>query len=150
MQILSQMASYACIQMLAVACWYGELDAIGAAWRDENTDLVYVALVLALNGTMAFLLNYANFATTKKTSALTVTVGGNLKHVATIIFSVLIFQNPITALNAIGIVLATFGAAAYSYVEYADKQAGRNVAGSKDSSAVPVLAVSLEPKQSNS
>jgi uncharacterized membrane protein len=74
--------------------------------------------MILLNGVMAFYLNYCNFMTNKKTSALTITVAGNVKHVLTILISVMIFQNPISYLNIIGTIVTIFGAIIYSYVDY--------------------------------
>lgn len=62
---------------------------------------------------MAFLLNFSNFMLTKKTSALSVTVAGNVKHVVTILLSVAIFRNQISLLNGIGSAVAVMGAAFY-------------------------------------
>jgi uncharacterized membrane protein len=73
---------------------------------------------------MAFFLNWCNFMTTQKTSALTVTVAGNVKHVTTIMFSIIIFNNPISFLNAVGTFVAVIGAAVYSYIEYKSKGSG--------------------------
>jgi drug/metabolite transporter (DMT)-like permease len=60
----------------------------------SGNGMLFFALSLTLNGSLAFFLNYTNFMTTKKTSALTVTVAGNVKHMATIIVSVMLFRNP--------------------------------------------------------
>lgn len=60
-----------------------------------------IIIPLLVNGVMAFALNFTNFVTTKKTSALTVTVSGNVKHIVTIILSMIIFDYQITMLNAL-------------------------------------------------
>ena len=71
-----------------------------------------------MNGMMAFFLNWCNFMTTKMTSALTVTVAGNVKHIATIIFAIIIFNTPISFMNAFGTLITIIGAATYSWIEY--------------------------------
>ena len=60
--------------------------------------------------------------TTKKTSALAVTIGGNVKHATTIVLSVLLFRNPITTVNALGTVTTILGAGWYSWIDYKSKQ----------------------------
>lgn len=146
MQLLSAVSAYASIQMVVVAWVTGELDAL---WHTYDTHYppLQMGLILLANGVLAFMLNLANFMTTKKTSALTVTVGGNVKHVVTIVISVIIFQNSISAVNGLGIALAAVGAAAYSYVEYLDTFS-RRLAPSTEGESEPVIVVSLEPKVS--
>ena len=56
--------------------------------------------------------------TTKMTSALTVTVAGNVKHIATIVISIILFSNPVSMMNALGTLLTVIGAGVYSYIEY--------------------------------
>eukprot|EP01121_Diplochlamys_sp_Union-15-3_P021525 TRINITY_DN8750_c0_g1_i1.p1 TRINITY_DN8750_c0_g1~~TRINITY_DN8750_c0_g1_i1.p1 ORF type:complete len:124 (-),score=12.64 TRINITY_DN8750_c0_g1_i1:68-439(-) len=96
----------------------GESLAVREIWWKalQPTDKFWALLSLLMNGFFAFFLNFSNFMTTKLTSALTVTIGGNVKHVATIVLSVLIFKNPISLINAFGTVVTSFGAAAYSFL----------------------------------
>jgi solute carrier family 35 (GDP-fucose transporter), member C1 len=148
MQLLSKMAAYACVQMLILSWWTGEFDAILITYEQQSNPMLFF-MILFSNGVMAFMLNLANFATTKKTSALTVTVGGNLKHMATIIISVIIFQNPISLLNGIGIALAAIGAAVYSYVEYTDKINSR-INPTHDIHKGSLLAVNIDAKEARS
>lgn len=87
-------------------------------WFSDSGSVSFV-WVLGLNAFAAFFLNVCNFFFTKLTSALTVTIVGNVKHVATIILSIVIFRNPVSLLNALGILITVAGAAAYSFVDYA-------------------------------
>ncbi len=59
--------------------------------------------------TVAFLLNLSNFFANKYTGPLTITVGGNLKQVVTIVLSIIIFRNPVSLLSAAGMSICTSG-----------------------------------------
>ncbi|KAH3766336.1 Phosphate/phosphoenolpyruvate translocator protein [Pelomyxa schiedti] len=91
----------------------------------EHTGLRLIT-VLVVNGICAFFLNVANFFFTKHTSALTVTICGNVKHVVTILLSIAMFHNAVPPLNALGIAVTTLGAALYSALEYRESQEKKN------------------------
>jgi len=90
------------------------------AWYSKNltehVDMNIVLYALLVNGVTAFLLNFSNFMFTKHTSALTVTIAGNVKNTLTIVISIFIFSTPLTLLNAIGSVIAISGAIIYSFL----------------------------------
>lgn len=127
-ELLQRMSWLSALQMLIMSLIM-EKDAISEWWRANYTDAAVgqgldstqFALLLLANGAMAFLLNYANFMTTKKTSALTVTVAGNVKHILTILLSVMMFKNPISLLNGVGTLVTLVGAVVYSFLEYNEK-----------------------------
>lgn len=116
--LLYRMSFYAIFQ-LALGVFISERQDI-VDWWEINGGWRF-AVLLSFNGFMAFFLNWCNFMTTKMTSALTVTVAGNVKHIMTIIFSILIFHNPVSAMNALGTLITVFGAAIYSWLEYKSK-----------------------------
>jgi drug/metabolite transporter (DMT)-like permease len=124
-ELLFRMSSLASIQM-AIVGWWLESEDVGEWWsvvsdEEGSIDPQAFGLALAANGAMAFLLNYSNFMTTKKTSALTVTVAGNVKHILTIVLSIVVFQNPISFMNGLGTVITLVGAILYSGYDYARK-----------------------------
>eukprot|EP01120_Amphizonella_sp_Union-15-10_P001334 TRINITY_DN113_c0_g2_i1.p1 TRINITY_DN113_c0_g2~~TRINITY_DN113_c0_g2_i1.p1 ORF type:complete len:339 (-),score=46.89 TRINITY_DN113_c0_g2_i1:29-1045(-) len=125
MDLLSRMTTYSVVFMFILGNVTGEHQAILNDWwpkiQEQHAELWGISSLL-LNGFLAFLLNFCNFVTTKKTSALTVTIAGNVKHVATIILSVMVFKNPISNLNAIGTVITVIGAAVYSYLGLGGKE----------------------------
>jgi len=130
-ELLQRMSLLAALQM-ALLAYFIEYDYIRDWWRiksefaadvGDNSAQTSFLVRLALNGVLAFFLNYTNFMTTKKTSALTVTVAGNVKHMCTILFSVLMFRNPISIMNACGTIVTLIGAVLYSSLEYQAKQA---------------------------
>ncbi len=123
--LLYRMSTLACIQLVFAAALFGEFGKIGQ-WREEHPEIepsrfFFFAII---NGLIAFSVNFSNFQTTKKTSALTVTVAGNVKHMATIVFSILVFSTPITLLNGLGTMVTVAGAAYYSYLERRKKVVG--------------------------
>eukprot|EP00322_Chrysochromulina_rotalis_P003307 CAMPEP_0115828786 /NCGR_PEP_ID=MMETSP0287-20121206/754_1 /TAXON_ID=412157 /ORGANISM="Chrysochromulina rotalis, Strain UIO044" /LENGTH=302 /DNA_ID=CAMNT_0003282015 /DNA_START=1 /DNA_END=909 /DNA_ORIENTATION=- len=77
----------------------------GALWR---WSLVF------LSGFVAFFLNLCNFVVTKKTSAVTLQVLGNVKVVISIGVSLLIFRNPVSSWSAAGCIITLAGVAAYN------------------------------------
>lgn len=126
--LLQRMSWLSAVQMLVFSLAL-EKAGLEEWWRVNDTDAAegerlnrtQFALLLLANGAMAFLLNYTNFMTTKKTSALTVTVAGNVKHMCTILFSVMMFKNPISLLNGAGTIITLVGAVIYSFLEYNEK-----------------------------
>eukprot|EP01130_Rhizamoeba_saxonica_P011181 TRINITY_DN462_c0_g1_i1.p1 TRINITY_DN462_c0_g1~~TRINITY_DN462_c0_g1_i1.p1 ORF type:complete len:299 (+),score=31.28 TRINITY_DN462_c0_g1_i1:253-1149(+) len=109
--LINRLSFFAFFQMFAISIALGETSSIvdeyfGAG--KEESDPQTMLCLLAMNGIMAFSLNVSNFITTKKTSALTVTVAGNVKHATTIVFSILTFKNEVGMWNIIGIVCLHF------------------------------------------
>lgn len=80
--------------------------------RDEGA-LRRWSLVL-LSGFVAFFLNLCNFVVTKRTSAVTLQVLGNVKVVISIGVSLLIFGNPVSQWSVAGCVITLAGVAAYN------------------------------------
>jgi hypothetical protein len=81
----------------------------------EASASTLLAVALFLNGLMAFFLNYVSFTANKKTSALSMTVAGNVKQAVSILLSVWIFHYVISALNGVGILLTLIGGAWYRF-----------------------------------
>ncbi|KIP09945.1 hypothetical protein PHLGIDRAFT_66705 [Phlebiopsis gigantea 11061_1 CR5-6] len=80
-----------------------------------------LALILLLNGCIAFGLNVVSFSANGKVGALSMTVAANVKQVLTILFSVFLFNLTITSTNALGITATLLGGAWYARVEYRGK-----------------------------
>lgn len=115
LDLLFRMSPLALIQCVAYAYVTGELDQV-VEFSSEN--MTYsLATSLLFNGLIAFALNIVSFTANKKTSALTMTVAGNVKQVLSIILSVIIFDYVINSTNAFGIILTLFGGAWYGHVE---------------------------------
>jgi len=119
--LLNWLSFFSFWEMLLLANIDGELSQLGD-WSDGLIFDFTFLLLLSANGLVAFLLNVANFNFINHTSALTVTICGNVKCVLTILISVIIFQNPISKLNFMGTVLTILGASIYSYLAYTINQ----------------------------
>lgn len=119
LELLAKMSMMAFFQMAFLAWLVGDFEPWmrfdSGYW---NTELI---LVLLINGAMAFALNYSNFMFTKTTSALTVTVAGNVKNILTIFLSILTFHHPLSPLNLAGTLVTMALAFYYSYLEYSSK-----------------------------
>jgi drug/metabolite transporter (DMT)-like permease len=93
-------------------------------WRDlsyswhlylDNSMVLYSIMG---SGFIAWLLNITNFFTNQKTSPVTLTVGGNVKQILTILLSIVIFSTQVTLMGALGILVTVMGAVVYSIVNH--------------------------------
>lgn len=132
-ELLYRMSSLASLQM-AILSFFLESDGVREWWHAHDDQQTYAevehgmnhahfATMVLINGVMAFFLNYSNFMATKNSSALSVTVAGNVKHIVTIVASVIVFANPISFINAVGTTITLIGAAMYSLYDYKLKRA---------------------------
>ncbi|KAI9698470.1 MAG: UAA transporter [Candelina mexicana] len=117
MELLYRMSPLALLQSLIYAHISGE----GATFYEDvvapGRMTAWVAVVLTLNGLMAFGLNVVSFAANKKVGALTMTVAGNVKQTFTVMMGVALFDVVVGPVNAFGIVLTLLGGALYAWVE---------------------------------
>ncbi|KAG2197901.1 hypothetical protein INT46_008679 [Mucor plumbeus] len=120
LDLLFRMSPLAFIQCIAYAYATGELQSV-REFAGENMTMS-LASGLLLNGLIAFALNIVSFTANKKTSALTMTVAGNVKQVLSIVLSVVLFDYIITATNSFGIILTLLGGAWYGNVELSLKR----------------------------
>lgn len=112
LDLLLRMSPLAFIQTMIYSYLTGEMALVTEFCRTKMTMSVFMALLL--NGILAFFLNVVSFTANKKTSALTMTVAGNVKQVLSIVLAVMIFNLDITFMNSIGILLTLAGGAWYS------------------------------------
>ncbi|KAI9318500.1 triose-phosphate transporter family-domain-containing protein [Dichotomocladium elegans] len=119
LDLLLRMSPLAFIQCVAYAYLTGELEHVREFSSINMT--ASLATGLFINGAMAFALNIVSFTANKKTSALTMTVAGNVKQVLSIVLAVVIFKLTINATNAFGIILTLIGGAWYGKVELSEK-----------------------------
>lgn len=75
-------------------------------------------VVMVITGVTGFLINIATFLQIKFTTPLTNTISGTAKACVQTVFSVILFQNPITLMNGFGIFLVLFGSGLYSFIRY--------------------------------
>ncbi|KAI8054501.1 triose-phosphate transporter family-domain-containing protein [Syncephalis plumigaleata] len=120
LDLLLRMSPLACIQTVIYAFITGESTALA---QFISTEMNWrVAVILSVNGMIAFMLNVVSFTANKKTSALTMTVAGNVKQVLSIVMAVFLFNLTITGINALGIAITLLGGAWYTAIEYQEKQ----------------------------
>ncbi|KAK9661396.1 hypothetical protein K7432_018193 [Basidiobolus ranarum] len=112
LDLLYRMSPLAFLQTIMYAYMTGELEAVTVFVRTEMSWTLVFALVV--NGVIAFFLNVVSFTANKKTSALTMTVAGNVKQVLSIVLAVTIFNLDISAMNGIGILLTLLGGGWYT------------------------------------
>jgi hypothetical protein len=74
---------------------------------------------------MGCLLNYSMFLCTMYNSALTTTIVGVLRSVATVLLGFVFDTVPFSLVNVAGILLNTVGGVWYTYIKYSDKAAGK-------------------------
>ncbi|KAI9318205.1 triose-phosphate transporter family-domain-containing protein [Dichotomocladium elegans] len=80
-------------------------------------------ILMTVTGISGFAINIAVFLQVKYTSALTNTISGTAKACVQTLLAAMIFRNPVSNLNALGIFLALFGSGYYSWVRYKERQA---------------------------
>ncbi|KAG0167900.1 hypothetical protein DFQ28_006496 [Apophysomyces sp. BC1034] len=79
-------------------------------------------ILMTITGITGFGINIAMFLQVKYTSALTNTICGTAKACVQTILAAMIFKNPISDLNGLGIILALFGSGYYGWVRYQERQ----------------------------
>ncbi|KAI9303802.1 triose-phosphate transporter family-domain-containing protein [Cunninghamella echinulata] len=112
LDLLLRMSPLACFQTLLYSYATGEMTLVKEFMVTKAT--WSFLFVLLINGVLAFFLNVVSFTANKKTSALTMTVAGNVKQVLSIVLAVIIFKYPLTWMNSIGILLTLAGGAWYT------------------------------------
>ncbi|KAG8705744.1 UAA transporter [Ceratobasidium sp. 394] len=123
LDVLFRLSPLACAQCLIVAWGSGEM----ARWSelDVSPSLGWRVLgpKLALNGALAFVLNYVSFMASRRAGALSMTVAANVKQVLTVLLALLVFDphTPSVA-HALGIGLTLAGGVWYGCVEVGEKR----------------------------
>ncbi|KAI8983111.1 triose-phosphate transporter family-domain-containing protein [Pilobolus umbonatus] len=90
----------------------------------ETSEVIYSLnfwILMTVTGITGFGINIAMFLQVKYTSALTNTISGTAKSCVQTVLAVMIFQNPISTLNGMGILLALFGSSYYGWVRYQER-----------------------------
>ncbi|ELU38653.1 TPT domain-containing protein [Rhizoctonia solani AG-1 IA] len=113
LDVLLRLSPLACIQCLVMAFLTGETH----RWS-SNMDLTVTRWrTLALNGVLAFLLNYVSFVTSRKAGPLT-----NVKQVLTILLALMVFNTSTPSVtHLVGIALTLGGGLWYGYLEVKEK-----------------------------
>ncbi|ORZ14650.1 triose-phosphate transporter family-domain-containing protein [Absidia repens] len=112
LDLLLRMSPLAFLQTTAYAYLTGEMAQVQEFMQTRATWSFVFALLV--NGVLAFFLNVVSFTANKKTSALTMTVAGNVKQVLSIVLAMVIFDLRLTMMNSVGILLTLAGGAWYT------------------------------------
>ncbi|KAL0084063.1 triose-phosphate transporter family-domain-containing protein [Phycomyces blakesleeanus] len=140
LDLLLRMSPLAFVQTLTYAYITGELALVINFCRTSFSWSLFFALLI--NGVIAFFLNVVSFTANKKTSALTMTVAGNVKQVLSIVLAVMIFKLHITATNFAGILLTLAGGGWYTQVEMKEKSMAKKT--SSDLMSIPMADVKIQ------
>jgi len=84
---------------------------------------------LALSGVFGFLIGIASYLQISFTSPLTHNISGTAKACLQTLLAVLVWRNPITATNALGILLVAFGSLMYAVVRLREMKRGARRGG---------------------
>ncbi|TPX73793.1 hypothetical protein CcCBS67573_g04939 [Chytriomyces confervae] len=130
-ELLWRMSGLSCIQCLFISISTGEVAAFRAFLGNRNatggstvySNLHWLYLALAMNGAMAFFLNYVSFSANKKVGALSIAVAGNVKQVMSLGLSVWIFGYVLSLVKGMGILMTLVGGAWYSMIGVNKKKA---------------------------
>lgn len=120
LEVLLRMSPLAALQGFTYAYISGETTSFVDAAVNARLPWT-LALSVAGNGILAFVLNVSSLQTNKMAGALTLTVAGNMKQCLTILLGIVLFSVKVTVLNGAGMLVALIGAACYSKVELDSK-----------------------------
>lgn len=117
LELIWKTAILSSIQCLLIGYFRGEIDGIRVRFSNIENPWGLGCHIL-MNGILAFLLNWVSFTANSKTSALSMTVAGNVKQALIILLAIYIFNTKISPVNSIGIGITLFGGIWYSYLKY--------------------------------
>ncbi|CCO30557.1 putative sugar phosphate/phosphate translocator At3g11320 [Rhizoctonia solani AG-1 IB] len=118
LDVLLRLSPLACVQCLTMAFLTGET----SRWLVDMKSTSPKWHALALNGAMAFLLNYVSFVTSRRAGPLSMTVAANVKQVLTILLALMVFNTSTpSATHLVGISLTLGGGLWYGYLEVKEK-----------------------------
>jgi drug/metabolite transporter (DMT)-like permease len=118
LEVIWRMALPSVIQCLLFGLAFGEWGRIPDFFTRSDEQFAFdKAGKLFVNGMLAMWLNWVSFTANQKTSALTMTVAGNVKQALSIILAVYVFNTQVTPANMAGVIIALAGGAWYRYEE---------------------------------
>jgi len=107
---------------------------------------LYTWIAMTVTGIFGFMINIAVFLQIKFTSPLTNNISGTLKACLQTVFAILIYRNPISIVNGLGICLVIGGSFWYSQVRYAEmKESQKNQNNTPLPTVNPVLTNKPSP-----
>jgi len=145
--LLGHMAPLAMIQCFILSILTGEFSSIAARWETELSPITspscFAFNVVMASGVFSFSLNICSLMANKLTSPLTLCIAANVKQVLIIAFSTIVFNDPITFWNGMGIVVVLCGSGRYSYISVLEKNLSKKVVVKEDNVAKMEEAIPL-------
>jgi drug/metabolite transporter (DMT)-like permease len=117
-----------------------------AMWFAEHEFIFGPVLIILLSGVSAFCLNFSIFYVIHATTAVTFNVAGNMKVAVAIVISWIIFQNPISFMNAVGCSVTLIGCTFYGYVRHKLTQQASIKASADSLESMQLLPIVNEEK----
>jgi len=109
--------------LLSILLMFPTIVISGEASKLMECELLYETstwVSMTITGVVGYLINIAVFLQIKYTSPLTNNISGTLKACVQTLFAMLIYRNPISSLNALGIILVILGSFWYSHIRYSE------------------------------
>lgn len=89
----------------------------GLRQLSEQWGAVRAPLILLFPGTIAFLMTASEFALLQRSSVVTLSIAGIFKEVVTISAAAVVFDDKLTAINIVGLVITIAAIGAYNYIK---------------------------------
>lgn len=89
----------------------------GLRQLSEQWGAVRAPLILLFPGTIAFLMTASEFALLQRSSVVTLSIAGIFKEVVTISAAAVVFDDKLTAINIVGLVITIGAIGAYNYIK---------------------------------
>lgn len=121
LELIALLGPFASLQCVIASIITGEAGAIYRQYHGESFNSVLV-FGLIINAGLAFLMNWISFAANKETSALAMTVAGNVKQAASVGFSMILFNTKLHLLDGMGIIITLIGGGWYSVIALNEKR----------------------------
>lgn len=112
LELIALLGPFASLQCVLASVLTGESHAIYRQFQHTPIDR-FLVFGLMINAFLAFLMNWISFSANKETSALAMTVAGNVKQAVSVALSVILFGSKLRLLDSIGIIITLIGGAWY-------------------------------------
>lgn len=122
-KLLMYNTALASVLLFPVVLIGGELPSIQRVTFLNNIEFWAIMTFTAICG---FLINIAIFLQIKVTTPLTNNISGTAKACLQTVIGVILFNNPMPTMNAVGTAICILGSALYSYIRYAEMTASRS------------------------
>ena len=121
LELIWKTAIFSSVQCVLFGYLMGEIE--GIRYKCESLHNPWpLGREVLFNGILAFFLNWVSFTANAKTSALSMTVAGNVKQALLIIFAIYIFNTKVSFLNIVGIAVTLLGGLWYSLIRFKGRE----------------------------